>query len=252
MISIRGIKKSFHKTPVLKGIDIELNKGEVLAIIGPSGSGKSTLLRCLNWLEVPDEGIISIDDVTVDAENCKKKQVQQLIQKSTMVFQHYNLFKNKSVIENVTQGLITTKKLPKDEAYSIGEKYLDQVGLLKFKDKYPATISGGQQQRVGIARALAMDPELLLFDEPTSALDPELVSGVLKIIKDIASMQKTMILVTHEMSFAKDVADKIIFMEDGNIIESGTTDEVFIQSHNSRTQSFINKIETEQDEEVLQ
>ncbi len=252
MISIRGIKKSFHKTPVLKGIDIELNKGEVLAIIGPSGSGKSTLLRCLNWLEVPDEGIISIDDVTVDAENCKKKQVQQLIQKSTMVFQHYNLFKNKSVIENVTQGLITTKKLPKDEVYSIGEKYLDQVGLLKFKDKYPATLSGGQQQRVGIARALAMDPELLLFDEPTSALDPELVSGVLKIIKDIASMQKTMILVTHEMSFAKDVADKIIFMEDGNIIESGTTDEVFNQSHNSRTQSFINKIETEQDEEVLQ
>lgn len=252
MISIRGIKKSFHKTPVLKGIDIELNKGEVLAIIGPSGSGKSTLLRCLNWLEVPDEGIISIDDVTVDAENYKKRQVQQLIQKSTMVFQHYNLFKNKSVIENVTQGLITTKKLPKDEANSIGEKYLDQVGLLKFKDKYPATLSGGQQQRVGIARALAMDPELLLFDEPTSALDPELVSGVLKIIKDIASMQKTMILVTHEMSFAKDVADKIIFMEDGNIIESGTTDEVFIQSHNSRTQSFINKIETEQDEEVLQ
>lgn len=252
MISIRGIKKSFHKTPVLKGIDIELNKGEVLAIIGPSGSGKSTLLRCLNWLEVPDEGIISIDDVTVDAKNYKKRQVQQLIQKSTMVFQHYNLFKNKSVIENVTQGLITTKKLPKDEAYSIGEKYLDQVGLLKFKDKYPATLSGGQQQRVGIARALAMDLELLLFDEPTSALDPELVSGVLKIIKDIASMQKTMILVTHEMSFAKDVADKIIFMEDGNIIESGTTDEVFNQSHNSRTQSFINKIETEQDEEVLQ
>ncbi len=251
MISIQGIKKSFHKTPVLKGIDIELNKGEVLAIIGPSGSGKSTLLRCLNWLEVPDEGIISIDDVSVDAENYKKKQIQQLIQKSTMVFQHYNLFKNKSVMENVTQGLITTKKLPKDEAYVIGEKYLDQVGLLKFKDKYPATLSGGQQQRVGIARALAMDPELLLFDEPTSALDPELVSGVLKIIKDIASMQKTMILVTHEMSFAKDVADKIIFMEDGNIIESGTTDEVFNQSHNSRTQSFINKIETEQDEEVL-
>ncbi|QPW13502.1 amino acid ABC transporter ATP-binding protein [Mammaliicoccus sciuri] len=251
MISIQGIKKSFHKTPVLKGIDIELNKGEVLAIIGPSGSGKSTLLRCLNWLEVPDEGIISIDDVSLDAENYKKKQIQQLIQKSTMVFQHYNLFKNKSVMENVTQGLITTKKLPKDEAYAIGEKYLDQVGLLKFKDKYPATLSGGQQQRVGIARALAMDPELLLFDEPTSALDPELVSGVLKIIKDIASMQKTMILVTHEMSFAKDVADKIIFMEDGNIIESGTTDEVFNQSHNSRTQSFINKIETEQDEEVL-
>lgn len=251
MISIQGIKKSFNKTPVLKGIDIELNKGEVLAIIGPSGSGKSTLLRCLNWLEVPDEGIISIDDVSVDAENYKKKQIQQLIQKSTMVFQHYNLFKNKSVMENVTQGLITTKKLLKDEAYAIGEKYLDQVGLLKFKDKYPATLSGGQQQRVGIARALAMDPELLLFDEPTSALDPELVSGVLKIIKDIASMQKTMILVTHEMSFAKDVADKIIFMEDGNIIESGTTDEVFNQSHNSRTQSFINKIETEQDEEVL-
>ena len=184
MIKIEGIKKSFNKTTVLKGIDIELNKGEVLAIIGPSGSGKSTLLRCLNWLETPDAGTISIDDVSINAESYKKKQIQQLIQKSTMVFQHYNLFKNKSVLENVTQGLVTTQKISKPEAIQIGEKYLEQVGLLKFKDKYPATLSGGQQQRVGIARALAMNPQLLLFDEPTSALDPELVSGVLKIIKD--------------------------------------------------------------------
>lgn len=252
MIKIEGIKKSFNKTTVLKGIDIELNKGEVLAIIGPSGSGKSTLLRCLNWLETPDAGTISIDDVSINAESYKKKQIQQLIQKSTMVFQHYNLFKNKSVLENVAQGLVTTQKISKPEAIQIGEKYLEQVGLLKFKDKYPATLSGGQQQRVGIARALAMNPQLLLFDEPTSALDPELVSGVLKIIKDVASMKKTMILVTHEMSFAKDVADKIVFMEDGEIVESGTTEEIFDPSSHNRTQSFIKKVDTLNDEEVIQ
>ena len=215
MIKVNHLKKSFGKTEVLKDINFELNQGEVLAIIGPSGSGKSTLLRCLNWLEQPDGGTISINNIDIEIENINKKQKQQLIKQSAMVFQHYNLFKNKTVLQNVTIGLKTNKQLDRSAIDARASDYIEQVGLSDFKQKYPVTLSGGQQQRVGIARALALDTPVLLFDEPTSALDPELVSGVLNVIKSVAKLNKTLIIVTHEMSFAEDIADKVIFMEDG-------------------------------------
>ncbi|MEY8600847.1 amino acid ABC transporter ATP-binding protein [Staphylococcus shinii] len=241
MIKIENLKKFFGKSEVLKDINLELAKGEVLAIIGPSGSGKSTLLRCLNWLETPDSGKLTINGYEVSALNVNKTNKNNLIKQSSMVFQHYNLFKNKTVHENVAIGLKGNKKLEKAVINQRAATYLEKVGLSQFKDKYPATLSGGQQQRVGIARALALDTPLLLFDEPTSALDPELVNGVLNIIKDVANLQKTLIIVTHEMSFAEDIADKVIFMEDGYIVESGTPKQIFHNPNHQRTQAFINK-----------
>lgn len=240
MIKIEHLKKSFGYTEVLKDINVELNHGEVLAIIGPSGSGKSTLLRCLNWLEQPDSGMITINDIDVNADQINKKKKAALIKQSSMVFQHYNLFKNKTVFQNVALGLKAGNKFSKEKIDENVNTYIEKVGLEQFKEKYPATLSGGQQQRVGIARALALDTPLLLFDEPTSALDPELVTGVLKIIKDVANLNKTLIIVTHEMSFAEDIADQVIFMENGYIVESGSPEQIFHSPRSERTRAFVN------------
>lgn len=212
-----------------------------MAIIGPSGSGKSTLLRCLNLLETPDEGTIEIGDARLDASKFSRKEAHHLRQQTAMVFQNYNLFKNKTALQNITESLLVTKKMTKQQANEIGMKLLKQVGLEQKADSYPVTLSGGQQQRIGIARALAVDPHAILLDEPTSALDPELVSGVLQVIKSIAIQETTMIIVTHEMAFAREVADHVIFMADGHIIEQGTPTELFDETKNERTKRFIQK-----------
>ncbi|RDW18113.1 amino acid ABC transporter ATP-binding protein [Oceanobacillus arenosus] len=244
MITVKNLKKRFGNNVVLDGIDIHVNEGEVLAIIGPSGSGKSTLLRCLNLLEKPEEGIIQIAGTKVDARKMNSKAIYQLRQQTAMVFQHYNLFKNKTALENVTESLIIAKKMKKSEAEKIGKELLEKVGLKDKFHQYPATLSGGQQQRVGIARALAVNPSAILFDEPTSALDPEWVSEVLQVMKEIAEQKSTMIIVTHEMQFAEEVADRVIFMADGNIVEENTPYEIFNRPQSPRTQQFLKKIGT--------
>lgn len=239
MIKVTNLKKNFGDNEVLKDISFEVSEGEVIAIIGPSGSGKSTLLRCLNYLEQPNGGQITIGDVSININKTNKKEITQLRQQTSMVFQHYNLFKNKTALENVTYSLEVTKGLSKQEAKKVGMGLLTKVGLADKADFYPLKLSGGQQQRVGIARALAVDPSAILFDEPTSSLDPELVGEVLKVISDIAHEKKTMIIVTHEMSFAHDVADKIIFMADGYIVEQGSPEEVLDNPQNERTKQFL-------------
>ncbi|MBR3208530.1 MAG: amino acid ABC transporter ATP-binding protein, partial [Bacillus sp. (in: Bacteria)] len=199
------------------------------------------LLRCLNLLETPDEGTIEIGDAKLDASKYTRKEAHHLRQQTAMVFQNYNLFKNKTALQNITESLLVTKKMTKQQANEIGMKLLKQVGLEQKADSYPVTLSGGQQQRIGIARALAVDPHAILLDEPTSALDPELVSGVLQVIKSIAIQETTMIIVTHEMAFAREVADHVIFMADGHIIEQGTPTELFDETKNERTKRFIQK-----------
>ncbi|MED1750505.1 amino acid ABC transporter ATP-binding protein [Bacillus zhangzhouensis] len=241
MIKLTNLKKSFGDLVVLDGINLDVQKGQVVAIIGPSGSGKSTLLRCLNLLEIPDEGTIEIGDAKLDASKYTRKEAHHLRQQTAMVFQSYNLFKNKTALQNITESLLVTKKMTKQQANEIGMKLLKQVGLEQKADSYPVTLSGGQQQRIGIARALAVDPHAILLDEPTSALDPELVSGVLQVIKSIAIQETTMIIVTHEMAFAREVADHVIFMADGHIIEQGTPTELFDKTKNERTKRFIQK-----------
>ena len=241
MIKLTNLKKSFGDLVVLDGINLDVKKGQVVAIIGPSGSGKSTLLRCLNLLETPDEGTIEIGDAKLDASKYTRKEAHHLRQQTAMVFQNYNLFKNKTALQNITESLLVTKKMTKQQANEIGMKLLKQVGLEQKADSYPVTLSGGQQQRIGIARALAVDPHAILLDEPTSALDPELVSGVLQVIKSIAIQETTMIIVTHEMAFAREVADHVIFMADGHIIEQGTPTELFDETKNERTKRFIQK-----------
>ncbi|MBW0257304.1 amino acid ABC transporter ATP-binding protein [Bacillus sp. F2HM] len=241
MIKLTNLKKSFGDLVVLDGINLDVQKGQVVAIIGPSGSGKSTLLRCLNLLETPDEGTIEIGDAKLDASKYSRKEAHHLRQQTAMVFQNYNLFKNKTALQNITESLLVTKKMTKQQANEIGMKLLKQVGLEQKADSYPVTLSGGQQQRIGIARALAVDPHAILLDEPTSALDPELVSGVLHVIKSIAIQETTMIIVTHEMAFAREVADHVIFMADGHIIEQGTPTELFDETKNERTKRFIQK-----------
>ncbi|MEH7798303.1 amino acid ABC transporter ATP-binding protein [Bacillus safensis] len=241
MIKLTNLKKSFGDLVVLDGINLDVKKGQVVAIIGPSGSGKSTLLRCLNLLETPDEGTIEIGDARLDASKYSRKEAHHLRQQTAMVFQTYNLFKNKTALQNITESLLVTKKMTKQQANEIGMKLLKQVGLEQKADSYPVTLSGGQQQRIGIARALAVDPHAILLDEPTSALDPELVSGVLQVIKSIAIQETTMIIVTHEMAFAREVADHVIFMADGHIIEQGTPTELFDETKNERTKRFIQK-----------
>lgn len=241
MIKLTNLKKSFGDLVVLDGINLDVQKGQVVAIIGPSGSGKSTLLRCLNLLETPDEGTIEIGDAKLNASKYTRKEAHHLRQQTAMVFQNYNLFKNKTALQNITESLLVTKKMTKQQANEIGMELLKQVGLEQKADSYPVTLSGGQQQRIGIARALAVDPHAILLDEPTSALDPELVSGVLQVIKSIANQETTMIIVTHEMAFAREVADHVIFMADGHIIEQGTPTELFDETKNERTKRFIQK-----------
>jgi putative amino-acid transport system ATP-binding protein len=243
MIEIRNLKKQFKDLVVLDDISLSINEGEVVAIIGPSGSGKSTFLRCLNYLEVADKGTIRISDVEFDAENHNRTDIKNLRKQTAFVFQSYNLFKNKTALQNVTESLKVKKKMKTNEADMQGMKFLEQVGLADKANNYPVTLSGGQQQRVGIARALAVEPKVLLFDEPTSALDPELVAEVLQVIKKIAEKKTTMIIVTHEMQFAKEVADKVIFMADGVIIEQGPPSQIFDHSENPRTKKFLRQIE---------
>ncbi|MDN0191701.1 amino acid ABC transporter ATP-binding protein [Bacillus stercoris] len=242
MITVKNIRKAFKDLVVLDGIDLEVKRGEVVAIIGPSGSGKSTLLRCLNLLERPDQGIIEIGEAKLNAEKFTRKEAHRLRQQTAMVFQNYNLFKNKTALQNITEALIVAQHKSRDEAKRIGMEILKQVGLEHKADSYPITMSGGQQQRIGIARALAVNPHAILLDEPTSALDPELVAGVLQVIKSIAEKQTTMIIVTHEMAFAKEVADQVIFMADGHIIEQGTPEELFDHPKNERTKRFIKQV----------
>lgn len=241
MIKVSNLKKQFNGIDVLKDISIDVKPGEVVVILGPSGSGKSTFLRCLNYLEKPDGGTIEIGDAKIVAPKVSKKGIHNLRKQSAMVFQHYNLFNNKTVLQNVTEALIVVKKLSKDEANKIALDALKKVGMLDKKDAYPRTLSGGQMQRVSIARAMAINPNVILFDEPTSALDPELVSEVLSVIKDLAKENRTMIIVTHEMSFAKDVGDRIIFMADGLVVEEGTPDEIFNNPKHDRTKQFLNR-----------
>jgi L-cystine transport system ATP-binding protein len=239
MIELRNIRKSFGGQTVLKGIDLTVAQGEVVSILGPSGSGKTTLLRCINLLEQPEAGEISIDDVRVSAPQVSRAETLALRRKSTMVFQQYNLFRHKTALENVTEGLLTVHRLPKKQATERGMAMLDKVGLAHKADSYPAHLSGGQQQRIGIARALALDPAVILFDEPTSALDPELVAEVLAVIRRIAEEGVTMIVVTHEMAFAKEVSDKVLFMERGVIVEEGSPVQLFEQPRQARTRQFL-------------
>jgi len=242
MIKIENLYKSFNELEVLKGVDLEVKRGEVVAVIGPSGTGKSTLLRCINYLEKPDKGIITIGDVTVDAADHTKKQVRDLRLKTAMVFQSYNLFKNMTVLQNVMEPLVTVKNVDKATAEKAALAMIEKVGLLDKKDQYPSKLSGGQQQRASIARAVVVDPDLMLFDEPTSALDPELVSEVLNVIKELAANHRTMLIVTHEMRFAREAADRIIFMDGGVIVEQGTPEEIFDNPQNPRTVKFLNKL----------
>ena len=239
MIKVENLRKSFNETVILKGVQFEVNEGEVVAIIGPSGSGKSTLLRCLNFLEKPDSGKIEIGDVTVDVNKDNRSTVNRLRMQTSMVFQHYNLFKNKTALENVTHALIVAKKMEKNDAQQMGKELLTQVGVVDKANQYPISLSGGQQQRVGIARALAVNPYAILFDEPTSSLDPEWVGEVLRVISMIVAKRKTMIIVTHEMNFAREIADKVIFMADGVIVEQGTPEEMFDHPTKERTKQFL-------------
>lgn len=242
MIELKNLHKYFDKQHVLKDINISIQKGEVVTILGPSGSGKSTLLRCLNFLEQATSGTIAINGKTVDAQTAKKADVQALRMATGMVFQQYNLFKNLTALQNVMIGLTNVKKIKSTEAKKISTNILEKVGLKDRMNHYPSQLSGGQQQRVGIARALALEPEVLLFDEPTSSLDPELVSEVLHVIKDVASLGNTMIIVTHELNFAKEISDRVIFMENGEIIEEGPAAEIFHQPKMERTKQFLSKI----------
>lgn len=239
MIRVSNIRKSFKDHVVLKDISFDVNEGEVVVIIGPSGSGKSTLLRCLNFLEKPDRGQLEIGDVKLDVKEANRKTLNKLRMQSSMVFQHYNLFKNKTALENVTHALIVAKKMNKEAAIERGRDLLKQVGILDKENQYPIHLSGGQQQRVGIARALAVNPYAILFDEPTSSLDPEWVGEVLRVISKIASNNKTMIIVTHEMHFAREIADKVIFMADGVIVEQGTPEQLFDHPKKERTKLFL-------------
>lgn len=245
MINLQGIKKSFNKLPVLKGINLKIEKGEVVTILGPSGSGKTTLLRCLNFLEKPNAGIVQIGNIIVDSEKATKKEMLAIRKQSAMVFQHYNLFAHKTVVENVMEGLIVAKKVKKKDAIQQSERVLEKVGLSDKLHHYPSQLSGGQQQRVGIARALALNPEVILFDEPTSALDPELVGDVLSVIKSIAQEGITMVVVTHEMSFAREVSNRVLFMDEGVIVEEGTPLEIFHAAKEERTRRFLQRISGE-------
>lgn len=242
MLEIRDIHKSFGKNEILKGVNLKINKGDVVVILGPSGSGKTTLLRCINFLERADKGTARYGDLEVDLKHASRKEVQQVRKKTAFVFQNYNLFNNKTAIENVMEGLVVARKVPKEEAREIAKKALDKVGLSDKYDYYPVQLSGGQQQRVGIARAVALNPDIILFDEPTSALDPELVGEVLNTMKEIAKEGTTMLVVTHEMGFARDVANKVIFMDGGVIVEEGTPHDIFVSPKEERTKQFLRRV----------
>lgn len=239
LISIKGLHKYFGKNEVLKGIDLDIKSGEVVVIIGPSGSGKSTFLRTMNLLETPTKGVITFEGVDITD---KKNDIFKMREKMGMVFQQFNLFPNMTVLENITLSPIKTKGVSKADAEAKAYDLLDKVGLRDKADASPASLSGGQQQRIAIARGLAMDPDVLLFDEPTSALDPEMVGEVLGVMQDLAKSGMTMAIVTHEMGFAREVADRVIFMDGGVIVEQGTPEEVFEHTKEARTKDFLSKV----------
>ena len=236
-IHVEGLKKSFKKLEVLNGIDVDIHEGEVVVVIGPSGSGKSTFLRCLNRLEESTEGKIIVDDYEISD---KKININKVRENIGMVFQQFNLFANKTVLQNLMLAPVDLKKMTKAEAKEKALKLLERVGLEDKVDSFPHQLSGGQQQRVAIARALAMNPDIMLFDEPTSALDPEMVGEVLQVMKELASEGMTMVVVTHEMGFARDVADRVLFMADGVIVEEGSPEEIFSNPKEQRTKDFLN------------
>ncbi|WP_068783272.1 amino acid ABC transporter ATP-binding protein [Paenibacillus phocaensis] len=242
MVQLSNIHKSFGALHILKGVNLNVGKGEVVVILGPSGSGKTTLLRTINFLENADEGSVTVNGFTVKCHHPHKRDVLTLRRKTAMVFQNYNLFQNKTVLENVMEALVTVKKMKREEAEAQSRDVLEKVGLKEKADFYPTQISGGQQQRAGIARALILNPDVILFDEPTSALDPELVGEVLATIKAVASTGITMIVVTHEISFAREVASRVVFMDGGNIIEEGGTEEILTNPREERTKQFLKRI----------
>ena len=234
-----GLKKSFRRLDALKGIDLTIREGEVVVIIGPSGSGKSTFLRCLNRLEEPTGGKIYFNDVDITARSAN---INLHRQKMGMVFQHFNLFNNMNIMDNLTLGPIKLLGLPRQEATERAQKLLDRVGLGDRGQNYPSQLSGGQKQRIAIVRALCMEPEVMLFDEPTSALDPEMVGEVLEVMKDLAKVKTTMVVVTHEMGFAREVGERVVFMDEGRIMEQGTPEEIFNNPQNERLRSFLAKV----------
>ncbi len=241
MITIENLCKSYGSHQIFNQLNLQVSEGEVIAIIGPSGSGKSTLLRCLNLLEIPDAGHIAIDHIAVDAPRITEPQALALRRKTAMVFQHYNLFRHYTALDNIRVPLQLTRGLSREQATALAHVQLAGVGLTDKADAYPVALSGGQQQRIAIARALALEPQVLLFDEPTSALDPERVEDILSLMRTLAGRKMTMLVVTHEMEFAFEVADRVIFMEQGAIVEQGTPDQIFRHPQQQRTRQFVNK-----------
>jgi len=237
-----GARKVVSELPVLRGVDLTVEKGDVVAILGPSGSGKTTLLRCLNFLETADAGQLVFDGESFDLAHASRTDIARLRKKTAFVFQNYNLFRNKTALQNVTEGLIVARKLPKEQADAIGMKMLAKVGLADRADYYPRQLSGGQQQRVAIARALAADPEIIYFDEPTSALDPELTGEVLSVMRQLAEEGMTMLVVTHEMGFARNVSSKTVFMENGVVVEQAPSQQFFASPKEERTRAFLRRI----------
>lgn len=242
MLELQKVKKSFGDQLVLDGVDLRVDSGDVVVILGPSGSGKTTLLRTINHLEKADEGRLTLAGSQYDLAQLTSKDILKIRKQTAFVFQHYNLFANKTALENILEGLVIARKIPKLEAVGLAEQALEKVGLLAYKDYYPKQLSGGQQQRIGIARAIAVRPEVILFDEPTSALDPELIEDVLSVMKQLAEEGITMVVVTHEMSFAKDVANHIIFMDGGRIIEEGPPAVFFASPKEERTKRFLSRV----------
>ena len=246
MLTIHQLKKTFDGTPVLKGVDLTVNKGDVIAIIGQSGGGKTTLLRCMNFLETADSGTMEFDGEAFDLSKISKRDIEKIRRKTAFVFQSYNLFRNKTALKNVMLGLTVARKMPKKQAEEIARAALAKVGLADKADSYPNALSGGQQQRVAIARALATNPEIIYFDEPTSALDPELTGEVLSVMRQLAEEGMTMLVVTHELGFARNVSTKVVFMENGTVVEAGPSAEVFDNPRQSRTRAFLSLISNDE------
>lgn len=244
MLTASGIHKSFGDKPVLKGIDLTIARGDVVALIGPSGTGKTTLLRCLNFLERPDEGIVTIGGHSVDARTASERQILALRRKTAMVFQNYNLLRNKTILQNVTEGLIVVQRRHRKEAEELARQEIAHVGLSDHLHKYPYQLSGGQQQRIGIARAMALRPDVMLLDEPTSSLDPERSREILRVLQGVARTGMTMIIATHEMSFARHVSNRVVFMEHGQIVEEGSPTQIFHHPHHERTRAFVRDLES--------
>ena len=242
LLEVKNLQKSYGGTPILNGLDLTVETGDVIAVLGPSGSGKTTLLRCLNFLERAQSGTMIFQDQAYDLTAIHRRQIARIRKDTAFVFQNYNLFANKTALDNVTLGLRVARKMPKEQAERIGMEMLRKVDMEAFRDYYPIRLSGGQQQRVAIARAMATDPRIIFFDEPTSALDPELIGEVLSVMRQLALDGMTMVVVTHEMSFARNVSNKVIFMEEGRIVESGNSKDFFDHPREARTRAFLRKI----------